>query len=60
MAAQAFPGETSTSGRGLLLLDAVALRWGIEPQGEGKAVWCDLGPPDPSAEDDDRADGTGT
>ncbi|MGW1813569.1 SpoIIE family protein phosphatase [Streptomyces sp. NPDC002125] len=39
------PGETSTSGRGLLLLDAVAQRWGIEPRGEGKAVWCEIGPP---------------
>ncbi|MGW0790463.1 SpoIIE family protein phosphatase [Streptomyces sp. NPDC002911] len=38
------PGETSTSGRGLLLLDAVAEHWGIEPRGEGKAVWCELGP----------------
>ncbi|MEV6265318.1 SpoIIE family protein phosphatase [Streptomyces sp. NPDC051784] len=38
------PGETSTSGRGLLLLDAVAERWGIEPRGEGKAVWCEIGP----------------
>ncbi|MGW0855583.1 SpoIIE family protein phosphatase [Streptomyces sp. NPDC002690] len=43
------PGETSTSGRGLLLLDAVALRWGIEPRGEGKAVWCEIGPPGPPA-----------
>lgn len=39
------PGETATSGRGLLLLDAVASRWGIEPRGEGKAVWCEIGPP---------------
>ncbi|MFE7749550.1 SpoIIE family protein phosphatase [Streptomyces sp. NPDC057428] len=37
------PGETSTSGRGLLLLDAVSERWGIEPRGEGKAVWCEIG-----------------
>ncbi|MFF4243312.1 SpoIIE family protein phosphatase [Streptomyces sp. NPDC001822] len=42
------PGETSTTGRGLLLLDAVAERWGIEPRGEGKAVWCEIGrPPEP-------------
>ncbi|MET9920865.1 SpoIIE family protein phosphatase [Streptomyces sp. NPDC059605] len=41
------PGETATSGRGLLLLDAVATRWGIEPRGEGKAVWCEIGPPVP-------------
>ncbi|MFE9696618.1 SpoIIE family protein phosphatase [Streptomyces sp. NPDC006270] len=43
------PGETSTSGRGLLLLDAVATRWGIEPRGEGKAVWCEIGPTPPPA-----------
>lgn len=41
------PGETATSGRGLLLLDAIAVRWGIEPRGEGKAVWCEIGPPTP-------------
>ncbi|MER5897862.1 SpoIIE family protein phosphatase [Streptomyces sp. NPDC001876] len=43
------PGETSTSGRGLLLLDAVATRWGIEPRGEGKAVWCEMGPASPDS-----------
>ncbi|MEV6162178.1 SpoIIE family protein phosphatase [Streptomyces sp. NPDC052052] len=43
------PGETATSGRGLLLLDAVATRWGTEPRGEGKAVWCEIGPPAPPA-----------
>ncbi|MCS0636766.1 SpoIIE family protein phosphatase [Streptomyces sp. LP05-1] len=43
------PGEAATSGRGLLLLDALALRWGVEPRGEGKAVWCEIGPaPGPS------------
>ncbi|MGC5360820.1 SpoIIE family protein phosphatase [Streptomyces sp. DT24] len=44
------PGETSTSGRGLLLLDAVATRWGIEPRGEGKTVWCEIGGPGPAAQ----------
>ncbi|GGV85575.1 magnesium or manganese-dependent protein phosphatase [Streptomyces gelaticus] len=43
------PGETATSGRGLLLLDAIATRWGIEPRGEGKAVWCEIGPSAPPA-----------
>ncbi|MGW6534552.1 SpoIIE family protein phosphatase [Streptomyces sp. NPDC055051] len=38
------PGEAATSGRGLLLLDALASRWGVEPRGEGKAVWCEIGP----------------
>ncbi|KOV66220.1 ATP-binding protein [Streptomyces sp. MMG1121] len=30
-------------GRGLALLNAVALRWGAEPGVEGKTVWCELG-----------------
>lgn len=36
------PGETATSGRGLLLVEAVSSAWGVEPRGEGKAVWCDF------------------
>ncbi|WP_338703207.1 SpoIIE family protein phosphatase [Streptomyces sp. Q6] len=40
------PGETATSGRGMLLVDATATRWGVEPRGEGKAVWCDFQVPD--------------
>ena len=43
------PGETATSGRGLLLLDAIAIRWGVESRGEGKAVWCEIGPSASSA-----------
>ncbi|MCX4906418.1 ATP-binding protein [Streptomyces sp. NBC_00878] len=31
------------SGRGLALLDAVALRWGVEQGATGKTVWCELG-----------------
>ncbi|MFD7315318.1 SpoIIE family protein phosphatase [Streptomyces sp. NPDC059883] len=38
------PGEAATSGRGLLLVDAVAARWGVEPRGDGKAVWCEFQP----------------
>jgi len=30
-------------GRGLVLLDAVALRWGVEQGGAGKTVWCEVG-----------------
>ncbi|MFG2111763.1 SpoIIE family protein phosphatase [Streptomyces sp. NPDC048718] len=41
------PGEAATSGRGLLLMDAIAARWGVEPRGEGKAVWCELEPVEP-------------
>ncbi|MFD4029613.1 SpoIIE family protein phosphatase [Streptomyces sp. NPDC058637] len=51
------PGETSTSGRGLLLLDAVAICWGIEPRGEGKAVWCEIGPKPPRADAGERDGG---
>ncbi|MFG2501274.1 SpoIIE family protein phosphatase [Streptomyces sp. NPDC048441] len=40
------PGETAISGRGLLLVEAVASRWGIEPRGEGKAVWCEFVAPE--------------
>jgi serine phosphatase RsbU (regulator of sigma subunit) len=38
------PGEAATSGRGLLMIDALASRWGVEPRGDGKAVWCEFGP----------------
>ncbi|WP_406002502.1 SpoIIE family protein phosphatase [Streptomyces sp. NBC_00829] len=40
------PGEAATSGRGLNMIDAVSARWGVEPRGEGKAVWCEFEPPD--------------
>ena len=30
------------SGRGLALLEAVSLRWGVERNGSGKTVWCEL------------------
>ncbi|MEV6011026.1 SpoIIE family protein phosphatase [Streptomyces sp. NPDC051976] len=38
------PGEAATSGRGLLMIDALAARWGVEPRGDGKAVWCEFAP----------------
>ncbi|MBA2947112.1 ATP-binding protein [Streptomyces sp. PSKA28] len=31
------------AGRGLALLDAVALRWGVEQEVAGKTVWCEVG-----------------
>ncbi|MFD8565623.1 SpoIIE family protein phosphatase [Streptomyces sp. NPDC059639] len=40
------PGETATSGRGMVMVEAMASRWGVEPRGEGKAVWCDFTVPD--------------
>ena len=39
-------GETATSGRGLLLVESLADRWGVEPLGTGKAVWCEFRLPD--------------
>ncbi|MGW0936796.1 ATP-binding protein [Streptomyces sp. NPDC002666] len=33
------------SGRGLLLVDALALRWGVDQGPYGKTVWCELRAP---------------
>ncbi|MEU6479559.1 ATP-binding protein [Streptomyces sp. NPDC047017] len=35
-------GAEEESGRGLLLLDSVALRWGVRQETDGKTVWCDV------------------
>ncbi|MEW2139146.1 ATP-binding protein [Streptomyces sp. NPDC005409] len=35
-------GESDESGRGLALLAAVALRWGVRRAPDGKTVWCEL------------------
>ncbi|WP_030423041.1 ATP-binding protein [Streptomyces sp. SCSIO 75703] len=35
-------GADEESGRGLLLLDSVALRWGVVPREGGKTVWCEV------------------
>ncbi|MEV8532810.1 SpoIIE family protein phosphatase [Streptomyces sp. NPDC051211] len=39
------PGEAATTGRGLLLVDALASHWGVESRGDGKAVWCEFDAP---------------
>ena len=36
------PGPRATGGRGVLIVDALADRWGVEPDGDGKAVWFEL------------------
>ncbi|HZG03228.1 MAG TPA: SpoIIE family protein phosphatase [Streptomyces sp.] len=36
------PGELASRGRGLLLLEMVAHRWGVDPRGEGKSIWFEL------------------
>ncbi|WP_330296190.1 ATP-binding protein [Streptomyces sp. NBC_00503] len=40
-------GELAEGGRGLLLVEAVADRWGTDPNSTGKTVWfeCDAPPP---------------
>ncbi|MEH1054262.1 ATP-binding protein [Micromonospora sp. CPCC 206171] len=40
---------TSTGGRGLLLIDTVARRWGSTPVPNGKVVWCVLHAEDEAA-----------
>ncbi|WP_455358502.1 ATP-binding SpoIIE family protein phosphatase [Streptomyces sp. SYSU K21746] len=36
------PGEMASSGRGLLLMEMLAHRWGVDPRGEGKSIWFEL------------------
>ncbi|WP_405774551.1 SpoIIE family protein phosphatase [Streptomyces sp. NBC_00859] len=39
-------GETGVSGRGLMLVERLADRWGVESRGSGKCVWCEFALPD--------------
>lgn len=41
------PGPTDTSGRGLLILDAVCDAWGVHVVADGKCVWCERALPAP-------------
>ncbi|MFC9908986.1 hypothetical protein [Streptomyces sp. NPDC059862] len=36
------PAGDGASGRGLLLLDSVAVPWGVHQEPRGKTVWCEL------------------
>ncbi|WP_328537714.1 ATP-binding SpoIIE family protein phosphatase [Streptomyces sp. NBC_00344] len=36
------PGEMASSGRGLMLTELLADRWGVDPRGAGKAIWFEL------------------
>lgn len=39
----------SATGRGLRLLEQLALEWGVEPGTDGKTVWFEVGPPSDDA-----------
>ncbi|WP_210951325.1 ATP-binding protein, partial [Streptomyces sp. MK37H] len=34
--------EGDTHGRGLELVDGLADRWGWQPEGSGKRIWCEI------------------
>ncbi|MFI6941437.1 SpoIIE family protein phosphatase [Streptomyces sp. NPDC050418] len=36
------PGELASSGRGLVLMELLADAWGVDPRGQGKAIWFEL------------------
>jgi anti-sigma regulatory factor (Ser/Thr protein kinase) len=36
------PGEQASSGRGLMLVEALSDAWGVEPNGTGKRMWFEL------------------
>ncbi len=42
------PGELASSGRGLVLMELLADRWGVDPRGEGKSTWFELYEPSAS------------
>lgn len=42
---------TATSGRGLILVERLATRWGAEPHGGGKTVWAVLDAPTSNVEE---------
>ncbi|WP_239516275.1 MULTISPECIES: ATP-binding protein [unclassified Streptomyces] len=48
VAREAGGGELSESGRGMLLVEAVADRWGTDPKPTGKTVWFECDAPGPA------------
>ncbi|MER5929853.1 SpoIIE family protein phosphatase [Streptomyces sp. NPDC002054] len=50
------PGEMASSGRGVLLMEMLADRWGVDPRGEGKSIWFELH--EQSKADQERLAGT--
>ncbi|GAA2316535.1 SpoIIE family protein phosphatase [Streptomyces kunmingensis] len=49
------PGELASSGRGLVLMELLAQRWGVDPQGEGKCIWFELYEPSAAVEEESTA-----
>lgn len=50
------PGEMASSGRGLVLMEMLAHKWGVDPRGAGKSIWFELNEgegerPEPAAPD---------
>ena len=41
--AEAPANDDSMTGRGLAVVDALAAKWGVDPEPEGKMVWAELG-----------------
>ncbi|GAA3350819.1 hypothetical protein GCM10020358_78170 [Amorphoplanes nipponensis] len=39
------PGDATAGGRGLLLIDRLASRWGWDSRPPGKSVWCEVSLP---------------
>lgn len=35
---------SATTGRGMALVDRLSVRWGVEADGDGKTVWCEVPP----------------
>lgn len=48
---QRVPDRGRPGGRGLLLVDDLATRWGADPSGDGKVVWFELERPPPQGGD---------
>ncbi|MEZ0067696.1 GAF domain-containing protein/anti-sigma regulatory factor (Ser/Thr protein kinase) [Streptacidiphilus sp. MAP12-20] len=45
------PGEQASSGRGLMLVEALSDAWGVDPNGSGKRMWAELVSEGPGPED---------
>ncbi|MFF8602495.1 SpoIIE family protein phosphatase [Streptomyces sp. NPDC015232] len=45
-------GDAGVSGRGLLLVERLSDRWGVEPRGGGKCVWCEFATGEPRKPDE--------